>query len=102
APRKRRRRRGGRRVEGEARPGQDGQPQARPDGNSGPRAPRPPREPRSTKQDAPQASAHQAAQPATPPAPKASPRSHDASPSLLGRIGQGLRRLVKRAPRSQH
>ncbi|MBD7988265.1 ATP-dependent RNA helicase RhlB [Luteimonas sp. Sa2BVA3] len=86
APRKRRRRRGGRRVNGEGQPAQDGQqPPAEAGGQ--PRAPRPPREPRAPK---PQP----AAQPAAP--------AQEKSSSLLGRIGQGLRKLVTRAPRSQH
>ncbi|GHD69429.1 hypothetical protein GCM10007164_12670 [Luteimonas padinae] len=86
APRKRRRRRGGRRVNGEGQPAQDGQ-QPRAEAGGQPRAPRPPREPRAPK---PQP----AAQPAAP--------AQEKSPSLFGRIGQGLRKLVTRAPRSQH
>ncbi len=86
APRKRRRRRGGRRVNGEGQPAQEGQ-QPRAEAGGQPRAPRPPREPRAPK---PQP----AAQPAAP--------AQEKSPSLFGRIGQGLRKLVTRAPRSQH
>ena len=33
---------------------------------------------------------------------QATPASSDASPSLLSRIGKGLKALVTRAPRSQH
>ncbi|MFC3240972.1 hypothetical protein ACFOD5_14220, partial [Luteimonas padinae] len=76
----------GRRVNGEGQPAQDGQ-QPRAEAGGQPRAPRPPREPRAPK---PQP----AAQPAAP--------AQEKSPSLFGRIGQGLRKLVTRAPRSQH
>jgi len=90
APRKRRRRRGGRRVNGEGQPAQDGQPQvARAADGEPSRAPRPPRQPRAAK---PQAA----------PAPGATAPAQDKPASLLGRIGQGLRKLVTRAPRSQH
>ncbi|NUS61564.1 MAG: ATP-dependent RNA helicase RhlB, partial [Lysobacter sp.] len=67
APRKRRRRRGGRRLEGA---------------------------------DALQApvATPQAATPGTP----AASGSADVRPSLLARIGKGLKSLVTRAPRSQH
>ena len=89
APRKRRRRRGGRRVNGEGQPAQDGQPQVRSEEGGGqPRAPRPPRAPKPKPQPQPQP------QPAVP--------AQEKSPSLFGRIGQGLRKLVTRAPRSQH
>jgi len=92
APRKRRRRRGGRRVNGEGQQAQDGPQQAAADGGEQARAPRPPRQPRAPK---PQPSAGQ--QPTTP-----APSQPESSPSLFGRIGQGLRKLVTRAPRSQH
>ncbi|HJR73079.1 MAG TPA: ATP-dependent RNA helicase RhlB, partial [Luteimonas sp.] len=36
------------------------------------------------------------------PAAKSAPVSSDASPSLLTRIGRGLKKLVTRAPRAQH
>ncbi len=85
APRKRRRRRSGRRVDGDGQQAQEGQ-QAASSATTVEQA-RPPRQPRSPK---PQP-AGQAAAPAQP-----------AAPSLLGRIGQGLRKLVTRAPRSQH
>jgi ATP-dependent RNA helicase RhlB len=85
-PRKRRRRRRGKRIEGAGEgtatgsaPRQDG-------------APRAPRKPAAERPAARKASDTQA------PAPKA----QDASPSLLGRIGRGLKSLVTRAPRSQH
>ncbi|MBB1473453.1 ATP-dependent RNA helicase RhlB [Luteimonas sp. MC1782] len=91
APRKRRRRRGGRRVEGaegiEGVAGQGGQAQAQPSTHAGakpsqPRAPRP----------KPESPSH-----------TARPQSTAAEPSsLLGRIGLGLKKLVTRAPRSQH
>ncbi len=89
APRKRRRRRGGRRVEGAEGAAEAGaaQPQSADHGGAAakpaqPRAPRPRAEPQ------PQAARPQAA--AAQPA------------SLLGRIGVGLKKLVTRAPRSQH
>ncbi|NLA68596.1 MAG: ATP-dependent RNA helicase RhlB [Gammaproteobacteria bacterium] len=90
APRKRRRRRGGRRVNGEGRPqqAQDGQAQGADRGEGGSRGaqPRTPRQPKPQPPAAPQPAA-----PAT-----------ENAPSLFGRIGQGLRKLVTRAPRSRH
>ncbi len=90
APRKRRRRRGGRKVAGAdatADAGTAGQvpaaPEAPADRSTAPRSK--PRNPPAAEQPAPAPAA-----PATP------------SSSLVSRIGQGLRRLVKRAPRSQH
>ncbi|MEN1960517.1 ATP-dependent RNA helicase RhlB [Luteimonas sp. MJ246] len=104
APRKRRRRRGGRRVDGEGQQAEGGQPQQGAGAGSGQsRAPRP------KPQSGPQAKPEQASrpvqgnapgQPASPAAPSA-PGTQQA-PSLIGRIGQGLRKLVTRAPRSQH
>ncbi|MBJ6979048.1 MULTISPECIES: ATP-dependent RNA helicase RhlB [unclassified Luteimonas] len=88
APRKRRRRRGGRRINGEGQPAQDGQATEQAAGGEQPRAARPPRQPHAPRP--------QPSQPAAP-AP-----AQDTSPSLFGRIGQGLRKLVTRAPRSQH
>ncbi|MGY1530772.1 ATP-dependent RNA helicase RhlB [Luteimonas sp. A649] len=96
-PRKRRRRRGGRRI------GEDRQAQGAEQGN-GADTPASPRAPRAKQQDKAQAAAKpQGAQPrsqqvAGQPAASAS----EQAPSLLGRIGQGLRKLVTRAPRSQH
>jgi len=86
--RKRRRRRRGKRVEGgEANVQSNGQPQAaRQQGDARPaQQPRPPRQ----RKQAP-------ARPKPPEAPAPS------SPSLLTRIGRGLKSLVTRAPRSQH
>ncbi|GGJ97142.1 ATP-dependent RNA helicase RhlB [Luteimonas terricola] len=73
APRKRRRRRGGRRVNGE-------------EGQQAPAKPQP-----QGVQPGPQQAA---GRPAT--------SASEQAPSLFGRIGQGLRKLVTRAPRSQH
>ena len=67
APRKRRRRRGGRKLEGG-----EGMTQ-----NVAAKAP-------------------------SKPSAKSAPASSDASPSLLARIGRGLKKLVTRAPRAQH
>ncbi|MBJ7575726.1 ATP-dependent RNA helicase RhlB [Luteimonas sp. MC1828] len=92
APRKRRRRRGGRRVEGadsaEGAAEQGGQAQAQPPAHAGAGAKQAPRAPRAKPESQPHAARPQptAAEPA----------------SLLGRIGLGLKKLVTRAPRSQH
>ncbi|WP_140909793.1 ATP-dependent RNA helicase RhlB [Cognatiluteimonas lumbrici] len=90
--RKRRRRRRGKRVEGgeanvQSNGQSNGQPQAaRQQGDARPaQQPRPPRQ----RKQAP-------ARPKPPEAPAPS------SPSLLTRIGRGLKSLVTRAPRSQH
>ncbi|MGY0612716.1 ATP-dependent RNA helicase RhlB [Luteimonas sp. A501] len=97
APRKRRRRRGGRRVNAEGQQveggpqAEDGQPKSGGEAGAGSaRAPRP----RPQPQPKPPQAAGQAA-----PSAASGPVQE---PSLLGRIGQGLRKLVKRAPRSQH
>jgi ATP-dependent RNA helicase RhlB len=85
APRKRRRRRGGRRVEGgEATPAQANASAPAP-AQRGPR--------------------HVAAVPAAArqkPAPAAPAAAKQDSPSLIARIGHGLKKLVTRAPRTQH
>ncbi|MEP6633369.1 MAG: ATP-dependent RNA helicase RhlB, partial [Luteimonas sp.] len=82
APRKRRRRRGGRRIEGAA---------------------------DVVQQNANQRGANEGNKPqtktATKPVQKVATKpgtSGDASPSLFSRIGQGLKKLVTRAPRTQH
>ncbi|MGO4263773.1 ATP-dependent RNA helicase RhlB [Lysobacter sp. TAB13] len=89
APRKRRRRRGGRRIEGAegANPAQDAGASAAVAKPSSAGAPRP-----------------QSAKPAAskPAAPAAAPAAGDAKPSLLGRIGRKLKSLVARPPRTQH
>ncbi|MCM2335672.1 MAG: ATP-dependent RNA helicase RhlB [Pseudomonas sp.] len=81
APRKRRRRRGGKRI--------DGGDAAPVDAATGTTAARPPRAPKP------------ASKPASRPAREAAPSAGD-KPSLLSRIGTGLRRLITRAPNSQH
>jgi ATP-dependent RNA helicase RhlB len=80
APRKRRRRRGGRRTDG----GEGTQAQGNAQ-NAG-------RAPRQADPDKRGGGRH-----SPPPAPHG-----EAGGSLLSRIGRGLRSLVKRAPRSQH
>jgi len=83
APRKRRRRRAGRPLEaGAENAGGAGTPKPAKSDTAGPRAPR---ESRAAASPAAHADA-----PAT------------AKPGFLGRIGRGLKSLVKRAPRSQH
>ena len=86
APRKRRRRRGGKRIEAGAEIVQQGNGQSSPQqGNGQPPAasPRPPQQVKATSRPARSA-------------------AQDASPSLISRIGQGLKKLVTRAPRTQH
>ena len=79
-PRKRRRRRGGRRIDGE------GTSTAAPAG-AAPPAPRP----------------ASASRPAAKPARVAAEvASSDGKPGLLSRIGRGLKKLITRAPNSQH
>ncbi|GAA4855662.1 ATP-dependent RNA helicase RhlB [Luteimonas vadosa] len=99
-PRKRRRRRGGRRLKDA-----EGASPAAAESTPAPRKPRPDR-PANKRADKPGERAGRAdAKPARPrqvaaktgAAPKA-----ESGPSLFSRIGQGLRKLVKRAPRSQH
>jgi ATP-dependent RNA helicase RhlB len=96
APRKRRRRRGGRRIEGAD--GAVQTPAANGNGN-GSAAPAP----RASKQITPTKAspAKTAAKGASANAAK-SASDGDASRSLISRIGQGLKKLVTRAPRSQH
>ncbi|HST44662.1 MAG TPA: ATP-dependent RNA helicase RhlB [Luteimonas sp.] len=95
APRKRRRRRGGKRVDGDAVVDTQAASGAVEGAGTAPRPPRPPRPPR-----APHPGEQAAA--ASPPTPAAS-GSRGAEPtSLISRIGQGLRKLVTRPPRSQH
>ncbi|MGY4517459.1 ATP-dependent RNA helicase RhlB [Lysobacter sp. HA18] len=89
APRKRRRRRRGKPVDGavaaESGSGSNGAATPRPE-----RTPRPPRhEPRGGR-----------AQGSDAPAPAAV--TSDAKPGLLGRVARGLKSLITRAPRSQH
>ncbi len=91
-PRKRRRRRDGRRVaDGDVAEMTTGEPEAGAKTAAAPKAPR----------DTPGAPHPAAAARASAPAPAASPTGRD-EPSLLSRIGQGLRKLVKRAPQSRH
>ncbi|ALN65001.1 hypothetical protein GLA29479_4155 [Lysobacter antibioticus] len=84
APRKRRRRRGGRRIEGAET--DNGAPNASQGENiaAKPTAPKP------------------AAKPAHKPAAAAAAPAGEAKPSLLGRISRKLKSLVARPPRSQH
>ncbi|WP_407353109.1 ATP-dependent RNA helicase RhlB [Luteimonas sp. R10] len=82
-PRKRRRRRSGRRVEG----GEDGSQAVAPRNGAKAETPRKPK---------PAAEFRSASRPAAEPAAAAP------SPSLLSRIGRGLKKLVTRAPNSQH
>ncbi|MDH5831625.1 ATP-dependent RNA helicase RhlB [Luteimonas sp. M1R5S18] len=91
-PRKRRRRRRGKRVEGAAEPGQE---TAQAVGGQGSRegATREPR--KSSVPRAPRASRDGAA-------PVSAPARTSGEPSLLSRIGARLRKLVTRAPHSQH
>ncbi|MEN1928875.1 ATP-dependent RNA helicase RhlB [Luteimonas sp. MJ250] len=104
APRKRRRRRGGRRVNAEGQQVEGGgQDEGGPSKSSAEAGAPPARAPRPRPQPKPQ----QQAQPVPAPAPGQQPGMPAASapaqePSLFGRIGQGLRKLVKRGPRSQH
>ncbi len=89
-PRKRRRRRGGRRIEGAEGVETTGNSEmAATAGNesSAPAAKRPPRQ-------------IETAKPARAPSSPAAPGN--ASPSLISRIGQGLKKLVTRGPRTQH
>ncbi|MBT2775999.1 ATP-dependent RNA helicase RhlB, partial [Lysobacter sp. ISL-54] len=85
APRKRRRRHGGRRIEGAegANPAQDAGASAAVAKPSSAGAPRP-----------------QSAKPAA--SKPAAPAAGEAKPSLLGRIGRKLKSLVARPPRTQH
>ncbi|WP_024891761.1 ATP-dependent RNA helicase RhlB [Luteimonas huabeiensis] len=90
--RKRRRRRGGRRGDGEQ-AAQAPAASAPANGENGAaRAPRKPR--REAPADAPRAES-------AAPSPARAPASAPKSPSLLSRIGRGLRRLVNRQPDSQ-
>jgi ATP-dependent RNA helicase RhlB len=92
-PRKRRRRRRGQKVEGgaTAQAGSEHGP-AKPRGEAKPRnAPR--------KQAAGDAAAARKPRDA---APARSPEPASPAPSLLGRLGRGLKSLVTRAPRNQH
>ncbi|MEN1956112.1 ATP-dependent RNA helicase RhlB [Luteimonas sp. MJ204] len=104
APRKRRRRRGGRRVNAEGQQVEGGRQDEGGQSKSSAEAGAPPaRAPRPRPQPKPQ----QQAQPVPAPAAGQQPGTPAASapvqePSLFGRIGQGLRKLVKRGPRSQH
>lgn len=84
APRKRRRRRGGRRIN----KGEAAQPQAAA------------KAPVKSRQVKPQQVKPQQVK-ATPRAAKPAPKQ-EASASLFSRIGQGIKKLVKRAPRTQH
>jgi ATP-dependent RNA helicase RhlB len=87
-PRKRRRRRGGRKLEGADGAAADAQPKpAATTAAAKPQAK--PRKPRAAANAKPATSAKPAPQKA-------------AEPSLMSRIGQGLKKLVTRAPRSQH
>ncbi len=85
APRKRRRRRRGKRVDGGEAAAQQG-------------APRAPREPASRESAAPKKPAR-TRKPGAQPA-KAPPARPAPAPSLLSRIGRGLKSLVSRGPRS--
>jgi ATP-dependent RNA helicase RhlB len=87
-PRKRRRRRGGRRVDG-------GDAAAAPAAKSpAPAAAKAEAKPRQVQANRSKGTGSRSA--------KSSPPAKAESPSLLSRIGQGIRKLVKRAPRSQH
>ncbi|MFC0676582.1 ATP-dependent RNA helicase RhlB [Lysobacter korlensis] len=92
APRKRRRRRGGRKVAEGAEEAGMLQPAAAMDGRAAGTIPtNPPKAPRARK----------AAEPAAKtPAPASA--AEPAKPGLLRRLGRGLKSLVTRAPRSQH
>ncbi|GAB3736324.1 ATP-dependent RNA helicase RhlB [Luteimonas pelagia] len=85
APRKRRRRRRGKRIEGAGDTAASG---SAPRQDGAPRAPRKPAAERPARKAAD--------------APAPAPKAPEASPSLLGRIGRGLKSLVTRAPRNQH
>jgi ATP-dependent RNA helicase RhlB len=87
APRKRRRRRGGRKIEGA-----DGAANTQANPAGAPTSPKPQAKPRQPR----------TAPGAKPASSKAAAPQQAAAPSLMSRIGQGLKKLVTRAPRSQH
>src|SRR5690606_38306069 len=94
-PRKRRRRRRGRSIEGgEAGQQQGGGQQAGGANGANGAAARPPSGPREIKARPVRATDKPAAQPAS--------TAKDKSSSLISRIGSGLKKLVTRAPRTQH
>ncbi|MFP5374113.1 MAG: ATP-dependent RNA helicase RhlB [Gammaproteobacteria bacterium] len=117
-PRKRRRRRRGQRIDAAGTTPQAGadRTEAGPRGAPGPRsapgaqgeagprnAPKPrsaPRQPAAGESPTPRPPARQAAR--KPGEPASARAGEAATPSLLGRIGRGLKSLVTRAPRNQH
>ncbi|MDQ3494590.1 MAG: ATP-dependent RNA helicase RhlB, partial [Pseudomonadota bacterium] len=92
APRKRRRRRGGRKIDGADGSGANAEPKSA----AAPSSPKPQANPQAKPRQPRTASGTKL------PSSKAAASQKTASPSLMSRIGLGLKKLVTRAPRSQH